>query len=58
MLTADSEFWDLSSATLAGTTTMARRLRLHYADMSSGPDKPLLESNPNASRYVEVRYRP
>lgn len=53
MLTASSEFWDLSSAALTGTATMARRVRLQHADLLSMPDKPLLESNLSASRYVQ-----
>jgi hypothetical protein len=52
MLSADEEFWDLSSSTVAGTATMARRVRMHCEESSATTDEPFLEHNASTSRYV------
>lgn len=58
MMTADLEFWDLSSAAMAGTATMARRVRIHHANSSAISDRILLEHNASTSRYVQSLHTP
>lgn len=52
MLSAREEFWDMSSSTLAGTATMARRTRMHCEESSPMTEKLFLSHTASTSRFV------
>ena len=55
MLSAQEEFQDMSSSTLAGTATMARRTRLHCKKPSPVGEWLFLPHTTDTSRYSEIR---
>lgn len=54
MLSAQEEFWDMSSSTLAGTATMARRTRMHCDESPPMAEKLFLSHTARTSRFVRI----